>query len=193
MTFARIISTLFVPPSFTILLFTLFAFELETDPVKIFAVILTALTFGFGLLIIMFFYFRKKGKIADQDASVKEERTKPFLYAVVSYLAGLILLILFEANIIIIAFWFCYISNTLLVVLINRYWKISAHSMGASGALGALFFIYNLKALLILPLILLIAWARLYLKLHTPLQVAAGLVLGFTSTYLQIYLIVNTF
>ena len=74
---ARVISTIFVPPSFTIIVFTLFAFILETESIKITITILVAFIFGFTAQIILFLFFRKKGKIIDLDASVKEERTTP--------------------------------------------------------------------------------------------------------------------
>ncbi|HEY6436450.1 MAG TPA: hypothetical protein VIY47_07660, partial [Ignavibacteriaceae bacterium] len=105
---ARIISTLFVPPSFTIIVFTLFAVTLETEFVKIISTILVAFIFGFAAQIILFVFLRRQGKIVDLDASVKEERTIPFLISVGFYLIGLIILILFKVNPISIAFWFCY-------------------------------------------------------------------------------------
>ena len=191
--FARIISILFVPPSFTIIVFTIFAFTLETESIKIVITILTALIFGFVSPIILFFYLRKKGKLRDIDASVKEERTFPFFVAILFYLAGLFLFIIFKVNIISIAFWFCYISNTLLTILINRYWKISAHSMGAAGALAAAFYVFGLPVLLFTVFVLILGWARIYLKMHSIMQVAAGIILAFVSVYLQMTIIINLF
>ena len=191
--FARIISTLFVPPSFTIIVFTLFAFILETDPIRKIATILVALIFGFTAHIILFFTFRKKGRIIDLDASVKEERTTPFLFSVGFYIIGLIFLILFEVSIISIAFWFCYISNTLVTIFINTHWKISAHAMGVSGPLAAVVFVFGPVALVFALLVILIGWARIQLKLHNIAQVIAGIVLAFISTYLQMFFIVKLF
>ncbi len=140
---ARLISTLFVPPAFTIVTFTIFALLLETESQKQFMVILVALLFGFIAPIVLFIVFRKSGKLADQDALIKEERTIPFFIATGFYAIGLVLLIIFQINIISIAFWFCYISNTLLTILINRYEKISAHTMGAAGPMAALTFVFG--------------------------------------------------
>lgn len=190
---ARIISILFVPPTFTIVVFTLFAFILETESLKIIVTILTALFFGFISPIILFFILRKKGMLKDIDASVKEERTFPFFLAVLFYIAGLAVLIIFRVNLVSIAFWFCYISNTLLTILINKHWKISAHSMGASGALAALFFVFGLPVLFFGFLVLLLGWARIQLKMHTVLQVITGIILAFFSVFLQMKLIVDLF
>ncbi len=190
---ARIISTVFVPPSFTIIVFTLFALTLENEPVKKTVTILTALVFGFIAPIILFLIYRRKGLIVDVDASIKEERTIPMSVAVIFYAAGLAVLIAFQVNIISIAFWFCYISNTLITILINKHWKISAHTMGAAGPLAAVTYLLGPVALLFTALVALIGWSRIQLKCHTFSQVIGGGLFAFTSTYLQMYFIVKLF
>jgi len=188
---AKVISTLFVPPSFTILVFTWFAFLLETKTEKSILLIITALTFGFLFHILFFFYLRKKGRITDSDASIKEERTFPFIVSVFFYTAGLIILYLSDINIISTAFWFCYISNTVLIMLINKHWKISVHAMGASGPMAALFYAFGPVSLFLLPLIFFIGWARIHRRVHSLSQVITGALIGFISTYLQMYFIIN--
>lgn len=191
--FARIISTIFVPPSFTIIIFTVFAFALETEPQKIIATILIAIVFGFISPIALFLFLRKKGKLADQDASIKEERTIPFIIAIGFYTLGLFLMINFGLSIISIAFWFCYISNTIITIFINKYWKISAHSMGASGPFAALVFLFGWAGFLFLPIVVLVGWSRIELKCHTAAQVILGTLLAFFSVYLQMVFITNYF
>jgi len=188
---ARIISTLFVPPSFTIIVFTIFAFVLESYSLKRVITIMVAFLFGFTAQIILFLLFRRKGKIIDLDASVKEERTTPFLISVGFYLAGLVILIIFRVHIISIAFWFCYISNTLVTILINKHWKISAHAMGAAGPLAAVTYVFGPIGLLFSLIVFLVGWSRIQLKVHNFAQVSAGILLAFTSTFLQIFVIVN--
>ncbi|GAB3256207.1 hypothetical protein GCM10027347_17870 [Larkinella harenae] len=73
-----------------------------------------------------------------------------------------------------------------LVGLISLFWKISAHSVGISGIVGALLgiaiksgemhLLYPLVALTVLAGLL--ASARLLLNAHTPAQVVAGMGLG---------------
>jgi membrane-associated phospholipid phosphatase len=190
---ARIISTLFVPPSFTIIVFTIFALTLETESLKTVVTILVAFLFGFAAPIILFVVLRKRRKIVDLDATVKEERTIPFLISVGFYLIGLVILIFFTVSIISIAFWFCYISNTLVTILINKHWKISAHAMGAAGPLAAVTYTFGPIALLFSVIVFLVGWSRIQLKVHTLPQVLAGVLLAFFSTYLQMYLIVRLF
>ena len=189
--FARIISTIFVPPSFTLLTFIFLADYLETDIIKILIIILVALVFGFILPILLFLHHRNKGTIIDIDASIKEERTIPMLTSVLFFVAGFTILFFTEINLVILAFWFCYISNTILTVLVNRVWKISAHTMGAAGPVAAITFVLGYIGLLFLPIVFIIGWSRIQLKCHTFLQVLIGGLLAFISTYFQIYFIVH--
>jgi membrane-associated phospholipid phosphatase len=190
---ARVISTLFVPPSFPLILFTLFAFKYETDPHKILLLILVTITFSFSFPIILFIILRKKGKIVNSDATVKEERTFPFIISALFYAIGILILIKAQINIISIAFWFCYISNTIFIIIINRYWKISAHMMGAAGPFAALCFVYGLSALPFILILFMIGWSRIYLRCHNIYQVLAGGLLGFFSTLLQMQIITGMF
>lgn len=190
---ARLVSTLFVPPSFTVIVFAVFAINLEIDLSKKLLTFFIPLIWGFVAPIILFLYLRSKGKLVDQDASIKEERTFPFLIAILFYSIGLVLMLNFSLNLVSIAFWFCYISNTVITIFINKYWKISAHAMGASGPFAALVFSFGLIGLLMIPVVLLVGWSRIKLKCHSLAQVVIGVVLAFVSVYLQMYLITKYF
>ena len=190
---ARIISTVFVPPSFTLIFFTALSFSLEKTFQKSLVMILVALIFGFFAPIILFLFMRKNGKLVDIDASVKEERTVPFLIAEIFYLIGLLILIFYKINIISIAFWFCYISNTLIIIFINKYWKISVHAMGAAGPAAAFILLFGWIGLFMFIVVALVGWSRIKLKCHSVSQVMAGALFGFMSTYIQIYLILKLF
>ncbi len=187
--FARIISTIFVPPSFTIIVYLIFAFTIETTVQESLTVFLVALIFGFILPIAMFVLMRKKKMISDNDAMIKDQRTLPYLIAIIFYLVGLIILIFAEVSRISIAFWFCYITNTIITIIINKYWKISAHSMGASGAAAALFFTFGWSSFVAMIITLLVGWSRIELKCHTISQVIAGIILAFISVYIQMKII----
>lgn len=190
---ARIISTIFVPPSFTLIIFTFLAFHFENDLSKRMILILVSFFFGFLFHILLFIYFKRKGKLIDLDASIKEERTLPFIFSAIIYLIGIFILILNNINLISIAFWFCYISNTLIVVLINKNWKISVHAMGSSGPLAVLMFLLGPIGSFFIVIPFVVGWSRIKLKCHTFSQVLVGTLVGFISTYIQILLIVKWF
>ena len=166
---------------------------METEPAQRYITILVALIFGFISPIVLFLYYRKKGKIVDLDASIKEERTVPMSISVIFFIVGLLILVAFKINMVSTAFWFCYISNTLIAIIINKNWKISAHTMGAAGPLAALFFLFGPVTLVFLVIVVLVGWSRIQLKCHSFSQVMAGGIFAFISTYIQIYLIVSYF
>jgi membrane-associated phospholipid phosphatase len=184
--FARLISIIFIPPVLTVISFFYLALKFESDSIKSSYTIIIAVLFGFILQIASFIYFRKKGLLSDVDAKIKNERTLPFLVSLLIYILGFILLLLLKVNIISIAFWFCYISNTFLVILINKYLKISIHAMGVSGPLALFTFIIGIEALVLLPILLAVGWSRIKLKCHSFTEVIAGSLVGFISVYIQL-------
>ncbi|HEY4754938.1 MAG TPA: hypothetical protein VIH28_02675 [Ignavibacteriaceae bacterium] len=183
---ARIISTIFIPPTFSMVSFIFLALRFETNTNQKIYVILIAMVFAFILQIASFIYFYKKKLISDIDAKTKEERTLPYLLSIVIFIIGFILLLICSASNISIAFWFCYISNTFLVIFINRYLKISIHAMGVSGPLALFSFILGFIVLLFLPILIAVGWSRIKLKCHSLTEVVVGAVLGFTSVYFQL-------
>lgn len=79
------------------------------------------------------------------------------------------------------------------ITIVNRYWKISTHASGLSGVLGIFTYMFihnphwreNLPLYLCgLGITLTVCAARLYLKVHSRLQVIAGFALGFISGFL---------
>lgn len=190
---ARIISTIFVPPSFTLIIFICFSIFFENDLSKKLTLIFVTIIFGFALHILLFILFKRKGKLVDYDASIKEERTIPFLFSEIIYLIGFIILLRSHIDIISIAFWFCYISNTLIIVLINKFWKISVHAMGSSGPLAIILYLLGPIGVIFMLIPIAVGWSRIKLKCHTLSQVLIGGLIGFSSTYFQILLIVKWF
>lgn len=191
---ARIISTLFIPPTLTLLIFIYLAIILEPNLKIKLIIISAALIFGFILPILMFVYLRKQGMVKDDDATIKEERTIPFFISIIFCTFAFTILLFVNTNLIIISVWFCYILNTALLIIINKYWKISAHAIGVAAPMGVLTFVTGLSALpLTLLLVLIVGWSRIKLKVHTKPQVITGSLFGFILTYLQLILITEYF
>jgi len=69
-----------------------------------------------------------------------------------------------------------FVSAGLVAWLIDRYWKISIHSVGVGG--GVFILVAAGDLWILSPALLMVAWARLRLKAHTPAQVVGGLALG---------------
>lgn len=185
---ARILSTLFVPPSLMLFSFSFLGLQFEPSLDKIMLVVGSAFLFTFFLPIVFFVIMLKKKKIVNQDAEFKKERTIPFLFGLSLLLTGYFLLRYYEIQPLTLAFWFCYISNTAAIILINKIWKISIHALGIAVPLAMFLFI---GSWIIYPLVILlffVGWSRINLKCHTFAQVIAGAFFGFLSAYLQLYL-----
>jgi membrane-associated phospholipid phosphatase len=63
-------------------------------------------------------------------------------------------------------------------MLINLFWKISLHTAFVSGAVAVLIIVYGAAAAWTVVLLPPVAWARMALKQHSAVQVAAGAVLA---------------
>ena len=188
---ARIISTIFIPPTFTLISLVYLAIKFESQTFGKFITIVTAILFGFILQLASFFYFYKRGLIADVDAKIRQERTLPYLVSIMIFISGLILLLGFGVSKISIAFWFCYISNAVFVIFINKYFKISIHMMGAAGPLALFSFVLGYIAMIFLPLLLIIGWSRIKLEVHSLTEIIIGALFGFISVYFQLNLLLN--
>lgn len=185
---ARIISILFVPPTFTVFLFIYFSFLIETDLYNRLFIIGTAVIFGFILPVIVFTIMRKGNKISDIDTSIKEERNAPYLLNSIFCLSAIPPLFILKVDNFFLVLWILFFINTLILYLINKNWKISAHLIAANISMGALVFIESNTAYLIFALMVIIGWARIKLGIHNFAQVLAGGMLGFLLTYLGLFL-----
>ncbi len=131
-------------------------------------------------------YLLKKGQIKSLEMETAAERRIPLLITAISYsltyyflqrlpLPPLIYLILLGAT-----------FAVLLSMLINLFWKISAHLIGAGGMVGAVLGIsmrlsLDLNLLLVSLIVLsgIIGSARLLLNAHNQSQIYSGFFLGF--------------
>lgn len=139
------------------------------------------------ILPLMYLYWAQRiGKIDSLDIVNRKQRIDPLAVGTLMYFMGFVIYKIIGAPPIVTGLMFCFASNTLLVVLVTHYWKISIHSMGISGPLMALYMMYGNAVLFAYPLILLVAMSRLILKRHTIPQIVAGVVVGLFLTYLQI-------
>lgn len=121
----------------------------------------------------------RRGNITDRHMPLREERIRPFF---VLLLGAIIATLAFNAIGASATMWLFILSNLIqiaLMTLISMFWQISIHMMSITGAVvlvGVLFGI--VPALIMSPLILIVALARLKLKRHTRAQVIAGIIVG---------------
>jgi len=180
---AKIISYLFIPPINLLITFIVLSNQIYVDTELKLNSILIALIFGVILPILVFVYLRFKGKIINDDATAKDERTLPYVIGLGLVINATILAFIFELHPLIIALWFSYIVIQSAMIIINLYWKISAHLIGVGIPFATFYFLFQSDAIYILLIPIIIGWARLTLKVHTPMQVLSGFLLGALPTY----------
>ncbi len=184
--FALIISFLFHPMIISLSVFAVLIFNVISSIGNPYFIFFTCFIFSNLIPIATVFILKISEKIDDLDASVKDQRQFPLILGIGYAGLGFWTLTLLNANPLTQGLMFCYMTNTVLTLLINRFWKISIHSMGVSGPAAALWINGNYYPFLMGLIIVLVSYSRVILKAHSPTQVFAGALLGFCSTYLQL-------
>ena len=151
-------------------------------------IIITAICLMFAAVLptlVVLLWSRNKNH--DRDLPQKEDRFVPLLIVIALYLTGAVVLYLSGAPVLSTGLMFCYFSNTLLVLFINIFWKISIHSMGVAGPTTALIIAFGAPGAILGLLLPLVMWSRVYQKRHTIAQVIMGAFMGFALTAGQLY------
>jgi hypothetical protein len=150
-------------------------------------------------------WMRARGDVTSLEIRDRSKRTEPFLVVLGAALAALLLVGALElrGRWLLAALLGCHLLNTVLLMGITQWWKISVHCASVAGALGTLAFVYvhvpgsvmNASLLggtvlgiggILVPLLL---WARVRSRAHTLGQATAGTVLGLTAPYAELYLL----
>ncbi len=171
-------------------------FSYFMSPAKKIFLLAAVFIFSVALPLLNVALLKKLGYIKSVYLNESAERFMPYISSIV--LHGGLLYIIHDLN---IPFFFKYIVITSVAVLIvlltvNIFTKISAHTASLSGCLGILIF-YEFISFnpLLLPLCVclvlcgLVGFARLYLQAHTPKQVYLGFVTGLAGSVLCLILL----
>lgn len=173
---------LLVPPSALLLIFVFIGLKFAQNIESRLLIIGTALLLGFLLPIYIFFRLRQNGIIDDNEAEIKEQRKLPYIAAgFLCLFSILILYFITPYETLAIKLWLVYLLNAITIFIINRYWKISAHALGVMTPIFFLIYFLGIYYILLFPIIILVGWARYYLKLHTIPQIFWGSVLGIVN------------
>lgn len=136
----------------------------------------------------LFFYI--PGRLRDKARIIKRQRIASFVFMIVSYPIGFLVLRLTHAPRIFEAMAVTYTLVTLGLILLNfvlRY-KASGHAAGVAGPVAALIYFHGLIAAPFLALIPLTTWARVSAKGHNTWQTIIGALLSFGITALVMWL-----
>lgn len=184
--FAQMVSIVLIPPTAATAVFTILVCTHEQGGMgHLTATWLTAILFSGVLQIGYVLVLRRQQKVTAYDVPNRLQRTKPYYISAGLSAVGLVILLLLDANPAVWGLMWCFAVNTLILNWINSKWKISAHMMGLTGPLTYLYPLLGWNLLYALPLVLLLGWARIETRSHTPAQVLAGSVAGILLTVVQ--------
>ncbi len=127
-------------------------------------------------------YFSKKGRV-DIELSEQKSRTKFYVIAIASEIIAAITFYVFQTKLMFVTA-IAYAIVTLLMMIINFKWKISAHASGITGPLTAMYVVYGNIVFPFFVLLIPVYTLRYKVKAHTIWQLIGGTVLAFTITYL---------
>lgn len=145
----------------------------------------TALVPGLFILLMV-----KSGAAIDVELSDRRERLVPYLIFITS-----ILICVFFLYKMLMPFWLLAMmigacAALVIALIVNFYWKISAHAIGIGGLLGGIMGVARIHLMnpywsfiVVLLIAGLVGTSRIFLKRHTPMQVYAGFCLGFICTF----------
>lgn len=178
---ARLVSVVTHAPVISAFLFILLNVTADDSAVAVLSTVVTLLTATVIPIAVVQYYSVKFGN-TDGDVYRREDRAKPLMFGIMSYVVGIVLLYFVGAPHITVVMMVSYAVCTVAVLLISTRWKISIHAtgvMGPSMALSITYWPWGLLMFLLLPLVM---WSRYVRRKHTPAQLVGGAVFGFLIT-----------
>lgn len=192
---AKTISTITNPPIVCIPLFLIICLVLSFENGlfnfnKFIVLELISLVFASILPMAIIVYWAKKLN-TDGDISNRQDRFVPLVVGIISYFIGFIVSLVLGVDNFLTALLLCYSINTGVVLLITFKWKISIHTTGLSGPVGALILLLGPIGAVFGIIYPMLIWSRVILNKHTLAQAITGGVQGFFLTIFEMYLFIG--
>lgn len=194
---ADAISTITNPPIICIPLFLIICIVLsfeggQFNMSKFIVLELISLVFA-SILPMAIIVFWAKRLNTDKDISNRKDRFTPLIVGVVSYFIGFAISLMLNVDHFLTLLLLCYCVNTFIVMLITTKWKISVHTTGLSGPVGALILLLGPIGAAFAIMYPILIWSRVLLNKHTLAQAICGAVQGFFLTVVEMYLYMYLF
>jgi hypothetical protein len=177
----EVISQLLNVPILSGILVTILYFQLpETTPNRWSGYLWSMIFLSLVPLCSLFFYI--PGKTKDRETVVRRQRNASFVFMLVSYPIGMLVLTrmgaprVFEA----IATTYTLVTVGLIIFNLFLHFKASGHAAGVAGPVTALVYLYGLIAAPLVALLPLVTWARVAAKGHNVWQTVVGAGLSLT-------------
>jgi membrane-associated phospholipid phosphatase len=151
---------------------------------------LVGLTWGIvGVLLqvvpsVIFYTIRlRQGAYADEDISVRQQRNELYLFSLGTLAVNVVVFLLLQVPGDFIALFSSALVVSVGAGIVNLFWKISIHASSASSCAAVCTIYMPPLGAALWVATLLVGWARVRTRNHSPLQVVAGVVLAATSVY----------
>jgi membrane-associated phospholipid phosphatase len=136
-----------------------------------FSILLCFFCFAFVPFLSILYFYRKN--IVDLYVSKRKARTPFFLIAIASYSFAAIIF-LFTNTKIMFLLALGYILVSIILMVVNLFWKVSVHCAGVTGPIFSLIFVFGINAIPLSLIVGLVGWSRIKLKNHTFTQTLVG-------------------
>ena len=155
-------------------------------------IIITVALLTFLLPISLIFLMVSRGMIQSVHLENREERIFPLILTGILYYLTFFLMRRLQLDPVYLRLFMGSTVSIIIALLISLIWKISIHMIGVGGWLGAIIGIgFILQIDLLIPILViclisgLVGTARLQLKVHKPVQIYSGFLLGFVVMMLM--------
>ena len=196
---SRFISTIFMPlfmPTYSVALLFIYTYFRYVYAGHFFAIVVPTMLFTFFIPGSLIYVMMRIGIISDLSLPLRSDRFAPYAVTVLSF--AFLIYYFFRLG---LPTWFLLmigssIVTMLIATVITLWWKISAHMFGVAGLIGGVmsvcYFIEKTNPTYLFMTLFIIAGmvgtSRIILKRHTPAQVYAGFILGFTVALIGVWL-----
>ena len=196
---SRFISTIFMPlfmPTYSVALLFVYTYFSYVYAGHFLAIIVPTILFTFLIPGTLIYVMERIGIISDLSLPHRSDRFAPYAVTVLSF--AFLIYYYFRLG---LPTWFLLmigssIVTMLIATVITLWWKISAHMFGVAGLIGGVmavcYFVEKTNPSYLFMLLFIIAGmvgtSRIKLKRHTPAQVYAGFVLGFTVSFIGVWI-----
>lgn len=154
----------------------------------------TLVVAAFNLLLpfVLILILKKMGVVKDMGLNERKERLIPYIIVAACLGATAYFMYFKHAPLWLVSFYVGGMATALVNLIINLWWKISAHAAGIAGVVALLFRIYaegypqgDVVGWAVAAIILsgLLGSARIWLRRHTVWQILAGYAVGFAGVY----------
>jgi membrane-associated phospholipid phosphatase len=175
---AAIITEVLAPAPLAMLAVAIVAWQTARTPLQ--ALVWTIIGIVFAPLVPFLHLVRqvRRGVVTDHHVQLREQRPRILLLALASGLTGLVLLVVLGAPPGLIALLAAGATALGVALVITLRWKISVHVGAVAGIITVCAILLGPLALMLVPLVPLVAWARVEMGAHTPAQAIAGGLIG---------------